>query len=295
MSTYAADQDWLEQQLASVWSQVGVEVSVLVRDDGSPDDTADRVEALLRGRPGRLVRGTNVGPARSFLLALRDADPTASCTALCDQDDVWAAHKLRRAVEVLSGLPSPAMYSARVELVDERLRTRGVHPLHRRGHSFANALVQNAATGCTIVLDRAAVLLVSKVEPRAVVMHDAWLYLVLTGCGTSYYDPQVVVRYRQHDANVVGVAATPWLRWTGRLRRHLRSGRRRVHTEQDRELRRLHLDDLTDEARSLLDRHLAAADGRWLRRLRWAALGPPHRQDVASDLVYRGLFALGRV
>lgn len=295
MSTYAAEQGWLEEQLASVWTQVGVDVSVLVRDDGSPDDTADRVAALLRGRPGRLLRGANVGPAQSFLLALRNADPSAPYSALCDQDDVWAADKLQRAVAVLADLPSPAMYSARVVLVDEQLRSRGLHPLHRRGHSFANALVQNAATGCTIVLDRAAVRLVSGVDPRAVVMHDAWLYLVLTGCGTSYYDKQPVVCYRQHDANVVGVAATPWRRWVGRLRRQLRTGHERVHTRQARELRRLLYDDLTEDARALLLRHLQAADAGWSQRLRWAATGPPHRQDVLSDLVYRVLFVIGRV
>lgn len=295
MSTYVARQEWLEQQLESLWGQTGVQVSVLVRDDGSPDDTADRVQALLRGHPARLVRGPNVGPGCSFLRALRAADPAADYVALCDQDDVWVLDKLERAVAALSALPSPAMYSARVELVDEELRPLGLHQLYRRGHSFANALVQSAATGCTIVLDRPAIELVSQVQPRVPVMHDAWLYLVMTGCGTSYYDPEPVVRYRQHGGNVIGVATTPWRRWTGRLRRQLATGHRRVHTEQDRELAQLHFQDLTGEARSLLFRHLEAAGGSWWQRVRWAVVGPPHRQDVLSDLIYRVLFALGRV
>lgn len=295
LSTYAARQDWLEQQLDSVWEQTGVDVSLLVRDDGSPDDTADRVQALLRGRPGRLVRGDNVGPGLSFLAALREADAAAPHVAFCDQDDVWVPDKLRRAVATLAAMPSPAMYSARVALVDEQLRPLGLHQLHHRGHSFANALVQCAATGCTIVLDRPAVTLVSAAHPRDVVMHDAWVYLVLAGCGTSVYDAEPVVHYRQHVDNVVGVAATPFGRWSGRLRRQLATGHRRVHTRQDHELARLHTDDLTAEARSLLARHLRAADGRWPRRLWWALTGPPHRQDRPSDVAYRVLFVLGRV
>lgn len=295
LSTYRARQDWLEQQLASLWAQEGVDLSLLVRDDGSPDDTADRVAALLTDRPARLVRGANVGPGRSFLLGLQEADPLAAYVAFCDQDDVWLPGKLRRAVDALQQLPSPALYSARVELVDEQLRHLGLHQLHGRGHSFANALVQCAATGCTTVLDRAAADLLARELPDGAVLHDAWAYLVLTGCGSTVYDPEPVVRYRQHHANVVGVASTLWGRWWGRARRQLRTGHERVHTVQDLALARHYLDDLRPEARALLQQHLAAADGPWWRRAAWAVRGAPHRQDRASDLVYRVLFALGRV
>jgi glycosyltransferase involved in cell wall biosynthesis len=295
LSTFRARQDWLVAQLDSLWAQKGVEVSVLVRDDGSPDDTADRVEQLVRGRLARVVRGPNVGPGRSFLEGLREADPGVPYVAWCDQDDVWLPDKLRRAVDALQGLRSPALYSARVELVNEQLRHLGLHQLHGRGPSFANALVQCAATGCTTVLNRGAVDLLVREHPEGTVLHDAWAYLVLTGCGTAVYDREPVVRYRQHDNNVVGVASTGWGRWSGRLGRQLRLGHERPHTTQDRELARLYDADLRPEARRLLHRHLQAADGGPLRRAAWALAGPPHRQDLASDLVYRVLFALGRV
>lgn len=295
LSTYRPRQEWLEQQLDSLWAQEGVDVTLLLRDDGSPDDTADRVEALVAGRPARLVRGDNVGPGRSFLLGLQAADPQATYVAFCDQDDVWLPGKLRRAVDALQQLPSPALYSARVELVDEQLRHLGLHQLHARGHSFANALVQCAATGCTTVLDRAAADLLAREMPDGAVLHDAWAYLVLTGCGSTVYDPEPLVRYRQHDANVVGVASTLWARWWGRARRQLSTGHERVHTAQDRVLVRHYLSELRPEARALLEQHLAAADGPAWLRASWAVRGAPHRQDRASDLIYRVLFALGRV
>lgn len=295
LSTYCARQDWLAQQLESIWAQTQVDVTLLVRDDGSPDDTADRVEALLAGRPARLLRGENVGPGRSFLLGLQAVDPQAGYVAFCDQDDVWLPGKLSRAVDALSRVPSPALYSARVEVVDDQLLHLGLHQLHARGHSFANALVQCAATGCTTVLDRAAVNLLARETPDGAVLHDAWAYLVLTGCGSTVYDPEPVVRYRQHRANVVGVASTTYGRWWGRARRQLSSGHERVHTVQDRALARHYLADLRPEAQALLEAHLKAADGPLWRRASWAVRGAPHRQDRASDLAYRVLFALGRV
>lgn len=295
LSTYAARQDWLEQQVASVWAQTGVEVSLLVRDDGSPDDTASRVRALLEDRPARLLLGQNLGPGPSFLAALKAVDATAQYVAWCDQDDVWRSDKLRRAVDALAPLPSPALYSARVELVDEELQHLGLHQIHGRGHSFANALVQCAATGCTIVLDRAAAHLLNATAPAGPVLHDAWAYLVLTGCGTTVYDPEPVVRYRQHGSNVVGVASTWRGRWSGRALRQLRSGHDRVHTEQDRELERLYGNRLNPTAAHELRTYLAAADGSLRQRLIYAVGGPAHRQDWASDLIYRLLFALRRV
>lgn len=295
LSTYLARQGWLEQQLDSVWAQEGVDVSLVVRDDGSPDDTADRVADLLVGRPARLLRGDNVGPGRSFLLGLRAADDGADYVAFCDQDDIWLPGKLHRAVTALERMPSPALYSARVEVVDEDLRHLGLHQLHRRGHSFANALVQCAATGSTIVLDRPGADLLAREWPTGAVLHDAWAYLVLTGCGTTVYDAEPVVRYRQHGHNVVGVASTRRGRWQGRARRQMSRGRERVHTVQDRALARHYLHDLRPSAREMLERHLAAADGRFLQRTAWAVRGAPHRQDLTSDLVYRVLFALRRV
>lgn len=295
LSTFRARQTWLEQQLDSVWAQEGVRVTLLVRDDGSPDDTADRVEALVAGRPARVLRGQNVGPGRSFLLGLQAVDPAASYVAFCDQDDVWLPDKLRRAVDALAPMPPPALYSARVELVDEQLRHLGLHQLPGRGHSFANALVQCAATGCTIVLDRAGADLLAREMPDGAILHDAWAYLVLTGCGATVYDPEPVLRYRQHASNVVGVASTIRGRWLGRLRRQLASGHERVHTAQDRALARHYIRDLRPANRDLLQRHLAAAEGGLVRRGLWALGGAPHRQDIVSDWVYRLLFALGRV
>lgn len=294
LSTYQPRQDWLEQQLESIWAQEGVHVGVVIRDDGSPDDTVARVERLLAGRPATLLQGRNVGATRSFLLGLRACDPDATHVAFADQDDIWLPGKLRRAVDTLQPIPPPAMYCSRVELVDQDLRPRGLHQLHRRGPSFANALVQNAATGSTIVMDRDAADLLGRVLPERAVLHDAWAYLVITGCGTVVYDSAPTVRYRQHDANLVGVARTRPGRWWGRLRRHLVNGHERAHTEQDRELAALLDDALRPDARELLHRHLVAADAALPRRCWWALTGPPHRQDLASDLVYRLLFTLGR-
>ncbi len=89
-------------------------------------------------------------------------------------------------------------------------------------------------------------------------MHDAWLYLVATGTGTVVYDPEVVVHYRQHARNAVGMGRGPVSRVAGRVRRQLTPGGAGAHGRQDRELLRTHGDVLHADAKAELVRFLAA-------------------------------------
>ena len=73
MSTYNGA-DCLEKQIESIFAQKGVEVSCLVRDDGSTDNTLKVLEKC-KDRFGaiEILKGENVGWRKSFLLALKNA------------------------------------------------------------------------------------------------------------------------------------------------------------------------------------------------------------------------------
>ena len=103
---------------------------------------------------------------------LSEVPEGGSFVALCDQDDVWMDGKLARAAECLADLKGPAMYCSAVEVVDRNLRPLGVHRTSRRGPALENALVQNIATGCTIVLNQPALRFFRTVPARPV-MHDS--------------------------------------------------------------------------------------------------------------------------
>ncbi len=186
------------------------------------------------------------------------------------------------------------MYCARVLVTDEHLAPLYPHPLPRRGPSFANALVQNIATGCTIVVNRAARDVLRGRWPSYAVMHDAWLYLVVAGTGTVLYDPELVVHYRQHSANAVGMGRSRLSRVAGRVRRQLSPGGPGAHGRQDAELLRTHGELLRPEARNVLQELLSARTSA-LARSRYAVRGAAHRQTRGSDLVLKGLQVLGRV
>ena len=285
---------FLGEQLASLARQQGVEVLLHARDDGSCDETL----AVLRSHGKRwtnlaaVAAGPNLGVARSFLELLQTA-PDADYFAFCDQDDVWLDDKLARAIAALQGESTPALYCSAVTCVDGDLGELGSSP-HHDDLSFAFLLFTNVATGCTILLNRAArALLITHQPGPGVPFHDWWCAAVVAGHGRIIYDPRPGVLYRQHGRNVVGMGHS-WLSWKlGEVRRFLRSPQAffRIHT-QACELLRLYGDTLTPQDRAMLVR-LVESKRSLHSRLAFAATAPITHHDRLGTLVVRGLIALG--
>lgn len=285
---------YVREQVDSVLAQTHDRLRLVIRDDGSGEATRAVLREVSHDPRVELREGDNLGLPHAFFRLLDDSGEDADLWALCDQDDVWLPEKLERAVTALHDVDGPALYCARVHVVDERLAPLYAHELPLRGPSFANALVQNIALGCTVVLNRSARDLLRDRWPRECVMHDAWMYLVVAGAGTVVYDPTLVVQYRQHGHNSVGMGRGSLSRFAGRVRRQLSPGGPCKHGRQDLELLRLHGDRLRPEARRQLNDFLLAQQT-FAGRLRYAATGAAHRQTRGSDLVLKGLQVVGRV
>ena len=287
---------YLPALLESVRLQTCRRVLVSARDDGSTDASALLLERAKRGgNLHKLVLGENVGAAKSFLWLLQSVEPTSEYAAFCDQDDVWLPDKLERAVEALASCDGAAMYCAAVRLVDEGLSAVGIHRRCLNPPSFGNALVENIATGCTIVLNRCAIDLLNSVpQPDYVLMHDAWCYLVVAGFGQVIFDPQPRVLYRLHDQNAVGVKLSPLSAWIGRAHRHLRRKDERPLTQQALQFCSLYDSILRDPQRTQLRSFLDAQES-YRSRLVFAASRLAYRQRRIDDTVYRVLYVLHRI
>jgi glycosyltransferase involved in cell wall biosynthesis len=212
MSTYNGER-YIAEQIASILCQLPAVGRVLVRDDGSNDDTTLRVEAIGDPRV-RLLRGSNIGFGSSFLTLLAMAPADVAMVMFADQDDVWLPGKIDRAWQHLAPLgATPGLYGSAQMLVDAELRPLHATPPWPRGPSLANALTENIITGCTAAINRPAVELLQRAGvPDGVHFHDWWLYLVVSAFGTVVYDDEPTLLYRQHGGNVIGHGAG----WFGR-------------------------------------------------------------------------------
>ena len=217
-------QHFLAEQLDSIDRQTYPHWTIIASDDGSTDDTLEILERY-RTRWGAEKLEITHGPRRGFVanflsLACRRSIH-ADYFAFCDQDDVWAADKLERAVRWLDTVPvnKPAMYGSRTRSIDAQGRSMGLSRAFRRPPGFKNALVQSIAGGNTIVFNQSAhQLLVGAGDDVIVASHDWWTYLIVTSAGGSvFYDDYPSVGYRQHGANAMGENT----RWRSRLRRAL--------------------------------------------------------------------------
>lgn len=216
---------FITDQINSIRRQTHSAWTLLVRDDGSTDNTVELVDALARqDQRIRLLRDTkgNLGPAASFGVLLSHAlESPAGYVALADQDDVWLPTKLARELELLrdqeaaTGLATPLLVHSDLAVVREDLSLLHRSFLEFQGirHQFQAALsrlmVQNFVTGSTVLLNR-ALLEVAVPVPR-VIMHDWWLALCAAALGRVLYLPEATVLYRQHGSNAQGSQG----RWAG--------------------------------------------------------------------------------
>lgn len=215
-------QAYLADQLDSFAAQTHQNWEVWASDDGSRDQTP-RILADYRSRWGaerlKLCSGPAKGVVANFMSLVARSDIQADFFAFSDQDDIWHADKLARALAWMAEAPpdTPALYCSRTHYVDASDRSLGLSPLFRKPPGFANAVVQSLGGGNTMVFNRAARDLLSKTDLAApCVMHDWWAYIVVSGCGGKiYYDDSPTLRYRQHEDNQIGMNSS----WTARLKR----------------------------------------------------------------------------
>lgn len=294
---------FLSQQLDSFLQQTYARWTLYWRDDASEDNTVGVVTDFARAADhGRVVAipdaSARLGISGSFLTLLRavmafDAPPPV--IAFADQDDVWLPEKLARGVAALAVVPEqePALYCARQILVDAELQRIGLSRRPRRSPGFPAALTQNIATGCTVMVNRAAAELIARSRAPGATLHDWWCYLVVAaGGGHILMDDAPVVLYRQHNANAVGAPGSTVKRAVAALDRGpgMFMALLRAHTAALRVQPSL----LSAEAAGLvaaIDRALAAGP---LRRLACLMrVRGLYRQTWYETLLFRAWFLIG--
>lgn len=229
MSTYNGGK-YLAEQLDSLIGQTVmqsgmVDLSILVRDDGSGDSTTDILRDYAKQyEQVRYVAEANCGVIESFFRLVDMADEDADYLAFCDQDDVWMPEKMERALEKIcetedeKGAELPVLYCGRPLLTDAELNpidtvlyTGEVRP------GFGNAILENIVYGCTSVVNRGMIRLLRMGHPAFTVMHDRWFYLLASCFGEVIFDPESYICYRQHEVNTVGVKKNYYQEFRERL------------------------------------------------------------------------------
>jgi len=289
LCTYQGE-DFLGVQLNSIARQSHRHWQVWASDDGSRDTTLpilDRFRKEWGGELLKVVDGPHAGFVANFISQVRNPDIRAEYFAYADQDDFWEADKLSRALAWLETVPRdvPALYMSRTRLIDEEGDDIGYAPLFTsKPPTFANAIVQSIGGGNTMVFNAAARTLMQAHTPEvALVSHDWWTYMLVTGAGgRAFYDTYPGVRYRQHGRNIHGANAG----LLARLGRALLvfGGRFRTWGEINMKGLASVRDQLTPENRRIFDTFAMARTGSLPARLWALKRSGVHRQGFVDNI-----------
>ena len=207
MATYNGEK-YLSEQLRSIWDQENVEVSVLIRDDGSTDGTHELLNHYQKEGKLEWYTGKHLNVSKGYFdLMCHAKGYEADYIAFSDQDDVWDRDKLFVAVKKLETAEEtvPALYYCGQELVDGKLNPIAKHELNRERNLTARFVLSDFA-GCTGVFNKKLLNEVVKFKPEYMLMHDTWVLKVcLCLGGKVYVDPESHMKYRQHGGNTVGL------------------------------------------------------------------------------------------
>lgn len=205
---------YLNEQLDSLFSQTVQDFEILVRDDGSTDNTIDILHQYAEKYPNRIKININNPPTGNakdnFFLLMQDA--TEDYIMFCDQDDCWLPEKIERTLNTMQALPKdkPALVHTDLTVADENLNTirksfyRMQH--YERGMKLTlnKALAQNTVTGCTAMINKCLCDMAKETNHKDIIMHDWWLAVIAAAFGTVKAVKQPTILYRQHGQNSVG-------------------------------------------------------------------------------------------
>lgn len=212
LATYNGER-FLSEQLDSIRTQKHSNWTLTVSDDGSSDNTCGIVTQFANSVSQKVTllsqQGPSLGPTANFFRLIDHAEINSEddLIAFCDQDDVWLNDKLERAAQWhTSYCEIPVrLYCSRTQFVTDQLAPIGLSPQLRRAPSFENALVQNIASGNTMVMSTQVLVALRQINPKHSVWHDWTTYLVATALGGKIeFDDKPSLLYRQHANNVIG-------------------------------------------------------------------------------------------
>ena len=301
LSTFNGEKH-LREQINSVLSQTHRNLNVIVRDDGSSDETILVLkEEQSKDSRIQIINDDlgNLGPARSFMTLLRYS--TSPFVMFCDQDDVWRNNKIELSIAAVCGKSqtAPCLVHSDLEVVSENLSLISDSFLSRHNlschNTFADLLVQNNVTWCTVLFNAQLREVALQYRPSFMVMHDWWLALLASLYGHVVFIDEPLIKYRQHGGNAVGSR-----RLVGKIFDRIKSPKKMLELCAGFELQARELDNLRrisidtphkKEAFELAD-YLSYCDGGVLKRLSFFFHSKYKRQHFLANLLYRLMFVL---
>lgn len=204
---------YIHQQMESILHQSVLPDEIVISDDRSSDETISIIKEFLKTSkvPIRLFEQSNqLGVFKNFQFVIEQCQNEIIFTS--DQDDYWKADKIKLMLEQFVDQDATDMVYSNAEVVTKDLQTvisllwekRLLTDLER-GQASVNSLLflGRSIAGCTMAFKKSFYDRVAPI-PNGI-YHDDW---IATAASISTHVGVVLeplVKYRQHEDNVVGI------------------------------------------------------------------------------------------
>ena len=210
LATYNGSQ-YLPEQLDSILNQSYGNINVIIRDDGSSDNTVmiikeyeqkDNRVKLLNDNLG------NLGFVRNFEELMKNS--TSEYLMFSDQDDIWYNNKVEtsykriKAIEEKNGKSCPILVHTNSKIMNYETRTKSLFISDcAKKSSFENSFFNFFVQGSTMLINES---LKREALPfsKEVYLHDRYLHLIAEFIGVRAYIDMPTMDYRQHSNNEIG-------------------------------------------------------------------------------------------
>lgn len=209
---------FLKQLLNSLINQTYKDFNIIIRDDGSTDNTLMILKEYKSLYPDRitLVKSTPSKSAKNNFFELMN-HASSDYIMFCDQDDVWLEDKIEltlnkmKQAEKAFKSTTPILCHTDLKVVDKNLNVLNpsffkMQKFDISKNSLNRALVQNIVTGCTVMINKALLNLAKGTNSDDIIMHDWWLYLIASAFGKVEVIKTPTILYRQHGENQIGAS-----------------------------------------------------------------------------------------
>ena len=210
LATYNGSK-YLPEQLNSILSQSYKNINVIIRDDGSSDNTVDIIkEYEQEDNRVRLLNDNlgNLGFVRNFEELMKHSD--AEYIMFSDQDDVWYKNKVEisyleiKKIEGEYGCKVPTLVHTNSRILNFEVKTtKKFISNYAKNYSFENSFFNFFVQGSTMIINK---YLKEESLPFSeyVYLHDRYLHLVAEFIGIRRYIDIPTMDYRQHLNNEIG-------------------------------------------------------------------------------------------
>jgi len=210
---------YIEQQVKSIINQTYGDWKLIIRDDGSNDNTMKILRSFsLKDKRIEIMNddGENLGAFGNFYRLTEYANEhyVPDYILYSDQDDFWFEDKVKILLQTMKNYEveithKPILVHSNYQLVDYNLNPMSIKDIRdnidnmNKQTTFNNIIFQNNIFGCTAIINN---LLMKKCLDKYVAIdnHDHWVALNASFHGEIFYLNKKLMYYRQHDANVSG-------------------------------------------------------------------------------------------